>query len=74
MYQSLVRRKQISTNLEVSATTLAIVPKDSLKEVLCYEFKGTFHDKNFIIYVNADNGREEEILLLIEDENGVLTI
>ena len=67
-------KSKISTNLEVSATTLAIVPKDSLKEVLCYEFKGTFHDKNFIIYVNADNGREEEILLLIEDENGVLTI
>ena len=67
-------KSKISTNLEVSATTLAIVPKDSLKEVLCYEFKGTFQNKNFIIYVNADNGREEEILLLIEDENGVLTI
>lgn len=67
-------KAKISTNLEVTATRLAIVPKDSLKEVLCYEFKGTFHDKNFIIYVNADNGREEDILILIEDENGVLTI
>ena len=67
-------RDKISTNLEVSSTTLAIVPKDSLKEVLCYEFKGVFMNKNFIIYVNADNGREEKILLLLEDENGILTI
>lgn len=67
-------KEKISTNLEVSSTTLAVVPKDSLKEVLCYEFKGVFQDKNFIIYVNADNGREEKILLLLEDENGILTI
>lgn len=67
-------RAHISTGLDVSGTKLAIVPKDSLKEVLCYEFKGTFRDKNFIVYINADNGREEKIFLLIEDENGVLTI
>lgn len=67
-------RSNISTNLDVSSTKLAIVPKDSLEEVLCYEFKGVFHDKNFIVYINADNGREEKILLLLEDENGILTI
>ena len=67
-------KSKISTNLDVTSTTLAVVPKDSLKEVLCYEFKGVFQDKNFIIYVNADNGREEKILLLLEDENGILTI
>lgn len=67
-------RAYISTELDVSGTKLAIVPKDSLKEVLCYEFKGVFRDKNFIVYINADNGREEQILLLLEDENGILTI
>jgi spore germination protein len=67
-------REKISTNLEVSSSDLAVIPKDSMKEVLCYEFKGVFQDKNFIIYINADNGREENILLLLEDENGILTI
>jgi germination protein YpeB len=67
-------KEHVSTQLEVTATKLALVPKDSLKEVLCYEFKGTFNGKNFIVYVNADNGREEEILMLIENEGGVLTI
>lgn len=64
----------VSTNLDVTATDLCIIPKDSLREVLCYEFHGTYKDKNFIIYVNAENGREEEILLLIESETGILTV
>ena len=67
-------RARVSTSLEVTATKLAVIPKDSLREVLCYEFKGTFHDKNFIVYVNAENGHEEQILLLIEGPEGILTI
>ncbi len=67
-------QSRVSTRLSVTATKLALIPKDSLKEVLCYEFKGTFNGRNFIVYINADNGREEEILLLLETEEGVLTI
>ncbi len=67
-------KAKVSTGLEVSATKLALVPKDSMREVLCYEFKGTFNGKNFLVYVNADNGREEEIFLLIESEEGILTV
>ena len=67
-------KANISTNLSVNAVSLSVVPKDSLREVLCYEFHGTYKDKNFIIYVNAENGREEEILLLLESETGVLTV
>ena len=67
-------KSKIAPNLNVTSTGLALIPKDSLEEVLCYEFKGTFKDKNFIIYINADNGREENILLLIESEDGILTI
>ncbi len=65
---------KVSTHLDVNAVSLAVIPKDSLREVLCYEFKGTYMDKNFIVYINAENGREEDILLLIESETGILTI
>ena len=65
---------RVSSHLDVTATTMAVIPKDSMREVLCYEFKGTYMNKNFIVYINAENGREEEILLLIESENGILTI
>lgn len=64
----------VSTHLEVSGTKLALIPKDSMREVLCYEFKGSFIGKNFLVYVNADNGREEEIFILLESEEGVLTV
>ena len=67
-------KSKISTGLAVSSSGLALVPKDSMREVLCYEFKGEFNGKNFIVYVNSENGREEEIFLLIESEEGVLTI
>lgn len=67
-------QSKVSTGLEVSGTKLALVPKDSMREVLCYEFKGAFNGKNFLVYVNADNGREEEIFLLIESEEGILTV
>lgn len=67
-------RENISATLDVTATKLALIPKDSMREVLCYEFKGVFNDKNFLIYVNAENGREEEIFLLIESEEGILTV
>ena len=67
-------RAAVSTHLNVNTPTLAVIPKDSLREVLCYEFHGTHKDKNFIIYINAENGREEDILLLIESETGILTV
>ena len=67
-------RAEVSAHLNVNPPSLAVVPKDSLREVLCYEFHGTYKDKNFIIYINAENGREEQILLLLESETGILTV
>lgn len=49
-----------------------MIPKGK-REVLCYEFKGKYKDSDFIVYINAENGNEEEILQIIKDENGVLT-
>lgn len=67
-------REYVSSHLSIDSARLALIPKDSKREVLCYEFKGTSLGKNFLIYINAENGREEEILLLIESENGILTV
>lgn len=67
-------RGYVSNHLNIDSAKLALIPKDSKREVLCYEFKGTSNGKNFLIYINAQNGREEEIMLLIESENGILTV
>lgn len=67
-------RQKINPRLSIESETMAIVPKDSLREVLCYEFQGKSNDRNFIIYINADTGEEEKILMLIESEDGILSM
>lgn len=67
-------RNKISKRLSIDKVSLAIIPKDNKTEVFCYEIKGTHKDKNFLIYINAENGREEEVMLLLETEEGILTI
>ncbi len=67
-------RNKISSRLSIDSVNIALIPKDSKREVLCYEIKGTSGDRNFLIYINAENGNEEDIQILIESETGILTI
>lgn len=67
-------RDKVSSRLAIDSVNIALIPKDSKREVLCYEFKGTFADKNFLIYLNAETGAEEDIQILIESPDGILTI
>lgn len=67
-------RSNVSSAVEILSMNMAVIPKNGGKEVLCYEFVTKLNDKKFIIYINATDGREEQILLLMENENGVLTV
>ena len=67
-------KELINSNLSIDSQTIALIPKDSKREVLCYEFKGSHNGKNFLIYINTETGYEEQILMLLESENGILTI
>lgn len=67
-------RGKINRHLKVNDINLALIPKKSKTEVLCYEIKGKHEGRNFLIYINALNGREEQILMLVESEDGILTI
>lgn len=67
--------KKVSPKLKVKSKGLAVIPTDNLKEKLCYEFKcSSKNGRNVLVYINAENGNEEQILILIESENGVLTM
>ena len=67
-------RKVVNQNVQITSERLALIPTDWSTEILVYEFKGRVDDRNFIVYVNADNGKEEDVFLLIESENGILAI
>ena len=69
-----VARSKISPHLTIDAVSMALIPKDSKREVLCYEFKGTSNGRNFLVYINAKTGKEEDIQILIESPDGILTI
>ena len=67
-------KKTLNKKLEVESEKLAIIPTEYQTEILCYEFKGKVNDKNYIVYINAENGREEDILLIVDTGKGTLTM
>ena len=63
-------RKSVFPELSVSACRLALIPLTPMTETLCYEFTGTYSGREYIVYVNVETGREEQIFELISDDNG----
>lgn len=66
---------KVSPQLTVIAYQPAIIPSEGKNDVLCHEFKCTAPDKKkYFIYINAQTGLEQQILMILEDENGTLTM
>ena len=62
--------RQLSPNLEIERTALALIPLADRSERLCYEFTGSFAGADYVVYLDARTGDEVRILRLISDENG----
>ena len=67
-------KKTLNKNLNIKSENLAIIPTEYKTEILCYEFKGTVENREFIVYINAKTGEEEDILVIYNTPNGVLTM
>ena len=65
-------RKQLSANAQVTSERLAMIPTEWKTEKFCYEFKGKIEEIDFIAYINAQTGEEEDILIVTNTENGTL--
>lgn len=66
-------KKDLNKDLEIISEGMAIIPTEWKTEILCYEFKGKVDEKEFLVYINAENGREEDVLVIINTPNGTLT-
>lgn len=64
----------LNSSLEIISSDMALIPTESNSEILTYEFKGKIDNREFLIYINADNLREEKVILVIDNKNGVLTM
>lgn len=67
-------KKTLNKDLQITSEGLAIIPTEYKTEILCYEFKGKADDREFLVYINAENGREEDILVITNTPNGTLTM
>ena len=67
-------QEKVGKRLKINKVSLAIIPTETNKEVLCYEFLGSYKEKNFIVYIDANTGYEQRIIEIIDTPNGKLTI
>lgn len=67
--------QRLSSNVEVISSKTCLIPKENGKEAFCYEFhcKSKGSKQEVLIYINAETGEEENILLLLYSDNGTLT-
>lgn len=67
-------REKINKNIEILSEGLAIIPTEYKTEVLCWEFKGKVEEKEFLVYINVETGKEQDILMIVNTPNGTLTM
>lgn len=67
-------KANLNKNLNIQSENLSIIPTEWKTEILCYEFKGKIDETEFLVYINAQNGREENILVIRETPGGILTM
>ena len=67
-------KKTLNKDLDIKSEGFAIIPTEFKTEILCYEFKGEVEGREFLVYINAENGREEDVLMITNTPNGTLTM
>lgn len=67
-------KKSLNKDLQIESEGLAVIPTEWKSEILCYEFKGKVEDREFLVYINCENGREEDILIITNTPDGTLTM
>lgn len=62
----------VNKNLDVTSINLAIIPTEWNTEILCWELKGKTEENDFLVYINANTGEEEDILMIINSDEGTV--
>ncbi|WP_369683921.1 germination protein YpeB [Evansella sp. LMS18] len=60
--------ERLNPNLEVMEYHLAVIENQLEEEVLCYEFYGVINNDTYRIFINAENGKEEQVEKLANAE------
>ncbi len=63
-------QERVSERLKTVSSRLCLIPTES-GEKLCYEFQGEYGGHTYLAYINADTGRQEELLKVVEGASGL---
>jgi len=64
---------RLNKQLKVVSRRAALIPLPNGQEVLTYEFQTELNGEDFLVYINAQTGEEEQILQIIHAPEGDLT-
>lgn len=67
-------RQVVTKGESIKSSGLALIPTNYGTEILCYEFIGKLDDRDFLAYINAETGKEEQVLVIINTSEGTLTM
>ena len=63
---------KVPSNYEIVQSRLVLSPLDYNREVVCVEVEADYQNNTYYFYFNAQNGELENVLKVIETENGNL--
>ncbi|MGM0472277.1 MAG: PepSY1/2 domain-containing protein [Bacillota bacterium] len=61
-------KSKVNQRLELTDNQLVVIRDDQQAEILSYEFIGSLKESEYKVYINANTGREEEIVQVKQDE------
>lgn len=64
----------LSLRMDVDSVRLAVIPTPDLKESFCYEVHGFKDDEEFLVYVDALTGAEQQIFRILDTAEGKMSI
>lgn len=67
-------REHLAAGITPLSCQRVIIPKDTGDEVYCYEFRFKENDTEYLMYINAETGKEEDVLIVKDNESGTFTM
>jgi len=67
-------KEGLNKKLNIKSERLSVIPTEWKTEILCYEFIGEIENKEFLVYINVETGKEEDILIILDTPGGKLTM
>lgn len=67
-------QQMLTAGITVQSVRLALIPTDTNEEKVCWEFTGAIDGQDYIVYVNAQTGVQEDIFMIQHTNNGTLVM